>query len=180
MFNRRIGIAFKVVKLCIAAVAVVVTGSAQALALLGQEPAPSFIVDAGGFEWVYAAPCAGEDPSCGIVQLHHGFSFATDAEWNASFADVSALVAAFTLPGGSTNCASTYFSTAHNHCDMSDTVQGYIWHSPLALNASYRDASWAETFLIRASNNTVPEPGSLALLGLGLAGLGFTRRRKAN
>ncbi|MFZ4287670.1 PEP-CTERM sorting domain-containing protein [Variovorax sp. HJSM1_2] len=41
------------------------------------------------------------------------------------------------------------------------------------------DVLFSATFSDTASNNAIPEPGSLALLGLGLAGLAAVRKRKA-
>jgi hypothetical protein len=77
--------------------------------------------------------------------------------------------------------------------DQAQQAQANSWlltggsGTTLALEASIRDfAGGPETFLIynldssRAGDvNSVPEPGTLALLGLGLIGAGMTRRRKA-
>jgi hypothetical protein len=159
----------RIAKVVAALVLAAGAASSHALALLGQAPDPSVIVSAGGYEWVHAGPCAGLDPSCGVVLLHHGFDFATDAEWLASFASIGDLTTAFTG-----KCASTYFNTVHDHCDIGDAAAGFIWHSPLAPDAFHRDHPLAETFLIRR----VPEPSVLSLLALALDGFGFARGRK--
>ena len=155
--------------------------SAFAVAILGTEPTADKIYDAGnGLEWVYAAPCAGESPSCGIVQLHHDFRFATDFEWIDSFTDLAGLIAAFDLNNyDSAICSAPEFSTVHNHCDAGDVLSGYVWHAPIGISASenHRTSSIAETFLVRDIVDT-PEPAGLGLLGLGLFGLGMMMKRR--
>ena len=159
---------------------------AHALTLLGQAPDPSVIITRGNLEWVWASPCAGEQPSCdgkgdlGDV-LPHGFAFATDTQWNASFVNLSTLIGVF-APGvfpGQPICAAPYFSQGHDTCDLGDLRGGAIWHSPLALNATFRNSSASETFLVRQAvvpTSSVPEPISLLLLGMGIVGVLYARR----
>jgi hypothetical protein len=157
--------------------------SAYALVILGQEPPASKIITAGnGLEWVYAAPCAGEGPSCGTVQLHHDFRFATAEEWFDSFLDLSGLIAAFGLNNyNSSICAATAFSTVHDHCDPLDVINGFVWHAPLgiAASAAHANNAAAETFLVRGPVVSVPEPGALSLLGMALVGFGIARRKRS-
>jgi hypothetical protein len=70
----------------VAAAATLLSTSAFA-AIDPTPPDAELIVIRGDLEWVYAAPCAALDPSCGAVDdpIPHGFAIATDDQWLASF-----------------------------------------------------------------------------------------------
>lgn len=154
--------------------------SASASHLLGTEPPASLLVSRGGLEWVYAAPCAPVEPSCGVVVLDHGFFIPTEGDWNASFSGLADLIAAFGIPtaNGFTGapCAAPYFSTLHHHCDGGDVHSGFVWGAPFGSGGSASNNSFDETFLARRVAQAA-EPTSILLVGVGLAAVGRRLRK---
>src|SRR5664279_3593148 len=128
----------------------------------------NLIVNAGGLQWVWAAPCAPIEPSCNAsghdLTLAYGFTIPTTAEWLASFTDTAAVYTAFNITNGFL-CASSYFDSGWTNCDSGDMAAGYLWGAPLGIGNSDANNPASEALLVRGAT---PEPSSLALMGTGL------------
>ncbi len=149
------------------------------------------IILEAGLEWIWAAPCATHDPSCGApgnppgTLPMQGFREPTLDEWASAWSSRDELLSRFIVGGGAV-CGSPWLNQIHSHCDAGDAQNGHIWHASVngICDPSFFDgceASTTESFLVRgagAAPTPVPEPGTLLLLGSSLVSLGATAWRR--
>lgn len=179
------------IRVMLASLAMLAGGLPNAQAAFVDAPvaANAFITE-GGLQWAWAAPLPG--PGNGLdlsFQSAFGWRMPTLSELQIApdATDFIFLGANVPLGGadpltganfeatnaaltGAAACATPYFNTVYRHCDWQDG-QGQVfgpWAGPPG----------AQTFADQLVVRSVPEPGTLALLGLSLAGLALARRRK--
>lgn len=170
------------------------TQAASAQFMAGALPANSYI-SFGGFDWAWAYPLPGDAGGFTLAgQSGFGWRIPTVAELAFAPPATAFLFAGGNVPfngadpgsgaffsatndayTGDGACATPWFSTVYLHCDWQDGLG-----QPLGPWAGMEGApSFGEQLVIRGdATSTVPEPATMSLMAMGLAGLAAARKRR--
>jgi len=149
----------------LAIAALVATSGQTQAALIATDPVPkSVTVVHNGLRWAWASPVAMQfhaGNELKVPSFHAGWRYATAQEM-LSIPPVALFLA---LAGGPA-AAVPYWNTFYTHVDVSDYTGGFVTSVP---NGTVNESLYV---------TAVPEPSSIALLGLGAVGLVLAERRR--
>jgi hypothetical protein len=138
-------------------------------------PSSTYITDSG-LNWTWASPwgTVNEGSIFASPSAHDGWRYATVTELQYLYAN---LVDDF-LNGGAPIQSVAYWDLngSNDHVDTADLTGGFIMSGNNYFDSACLN-NVCEVFYVQ-DGNSVPVPGTLALLGLGVFALGLTRRNK--